>query len=481
MAKKPLLAAMKKYRLDHVYPLHTPGHKGGRGADPDLRSLMGTKALEADVSLMEELDDIHHPEGCILDAERMAAALYGSDRCFLGVNGTTGLIHGMLLGSLLPGDKILVPRNSHRSVLGGLILAGLRPVYLMPDWDPEWRLLLQVTPEQVATALDADPDIRAVFLTTPNYFGLAADTEAIARVAHQHGALLLVDEAHGPHLGFSDRLPESAMECGADAAAQSTHKITGAMTQCSLLQVSYRRIRPESMEKAMSLVTTTSPNYLLMGSLDAARAQLAERGHEMAEESLHAAQILRNELKKIPQLPVLSDQLIGKGGVKAVDGGKVTILTGPLGLTGPEAADALRAEGIAVELVDEDHVLFLVTYADDREAFVRVAERIRQVLERNRRPERVLVPSEPYRTLPRQRMAPREAFFAPHHPVPFEEAEGRVCGESISFYPPGIPLIMPGEEIDGALLHFCRRMQERGLKVSGPRDVSLQQIEVIEE
>ena len=310
MLTKPLLEAMKAYREDHVYPLHTPGHKGGRGADEDLKDLLGENALLSDVSLMEELDDIHHPEGAIKDAETLAATLYGADRCFFGVNGTTGVIHGMLLGALRPGDKILVPRNSHKSVLGGLILGGLEPISLAPCYDESWRMTLQITPEQVDAALNKKPDIKAVFLTTPNYFGLAADTEKIARICHEKGVLLLVDEAHGPHLGFSSLLPKSAMQCGADAAAQSTHKIVGAMTQCSLLQVSYDRIDKDAMERAMSLVTTTSPNYLLMGSLDAARFQLAQKGTAMAKASLRAAALLREELKKIDGLPVLTDELI---------------------------------------------------------------------------------------------------------------------------------------------------------------------------
>ena len=195
-------------------------------------------------------------------------------------------------------------------------------------------------------------------MTTPNYFGLAADTAKIAQIAHAHGAVLLVDEAHGPHLGFSEQLPPSAMDCGADAAAQSTHKIVGAMTQCSLLQVRYGRLRPERLEAAMSLVTTTSPNYILMGSLDGAVAQLLDHGREMAEQSLRAGKLLRQVLRKLPGLPVLDQELLGQGGVAAVDGGKVTIQVSALGITGPEAAQALRQAGIAVELVDQDHVLF---------------------------------------------------------------------------------------------------------------------------
>lgn len=478
-AKRPLLTAVENYRLQHVYPLHTPGHKGGRGADPVLRHLVGDVALESDVSLMAELDDIHHPEGCIRDTETLAARLYGADRCFLGVNGTTGVIHGMLLGALKPGEKILIPRNSHRSVLGALVLGGFHPVYLQPAYDPQWRLTLQVTPEQVEQALEQDPEIRAVFLTTPNYFGLAAATRTIAEIAHRHGALLLVDEAHGPHLGFTDQLPPGAMESGADAAAQSTHKILGAMTQCSLLQVRYDQISPEAMEGAMSLVTTTSPNYLLMGALDAAQAQLTEQGKAMGEASVQAAQILRRALHRIPGLPVLEQELVGKGGVAALDPGKITLQVSALGVTGPEAADALRQAGIAVELVDEDHVLLLVTYADLGPELEQVAGTLVRVLEAIRKPERELKPVPPVADLPEMVRLPRDAFFARHEPVEFEQAAGRISGETISFYPPGIPLLMPGERITEKLIRYCREMQKKKLLVSGPRDSALRQIEVL--
>ncbi len=476
---KPLLSAVEKYRQQHVYPLHTPGHKGGRGADKELRHLVGDVALESDVSLMAELDDLHHPSGCIQETEKLAAHLYGSDRCFLGVNGTTGLIHSMLLGALRPGDKIILPRNCHRSVLGGLILGGLVPVYLQPPYDDTWHMVLQITPGQVEKAFNEHPDSKAVFLTTPDYFGLAADTKKIAEITHRHDAVLLVDEAHGPHLGFSKKLPPSAMASGADAAAQSTHKLLGAMTQCSLLQVNYKRLRPEAMEAAASLMATTSPNYLLLGSLDGARAQLAAYGKMMAEASIQAAQQLRDALHTISELPVLEQELIGKGGVVAMDPGKVTIRVSALGVTGPEAADALRQEGVAVELVDEEHVLFLVTYADVNPEFPAAIETIVKTLQKIRKPGHKILPAAPVTQLPERVLLPREAFFAPHHPVAFLEAAGKIAGESISFYPPGIPVVMPGEKITAELLSYCETMRKRGLVVSGPKDPLLRHIEVI--
>ncbi len=227
--KQPLVEAMERYLQEQVYPLHTPGHKGGRGMAEPLRSLLGSTALRMDVSLMSELDDIHAPCSCIKAAQEEAAKLYGSDACFFAVNGTTGAIHAMLLTALQPGDKILVPRNAHRSVTGGLILADAVPVYVRPVYIKEFGMQGQVTPEQVKEAFSVYPDIKAVLLTSPNYFGMAAEVKQIAAIAHAHNAVLLVDEAHGPHLGFHDQFPPSAMQCGADMAAQSTHKILGAL------------------------------------------------------------------------------------------------------------------------------------------------------------------------------------------------------------------------------------------------------------
>ena len=232
----PLVEAMLKYKNEDVYPMHTPGHKGGRGMEALLHQEMGA-SVRMDVSLMSELDDIHEPESYIKEAQELAARTYGSDACFWCVNGTSQAIHAMLMTALNPGEKLLLPRNAHRSVAGGLILGGIEAVYLQPEYSEEFGLMLQVAPAAIEAALAADSSIKAVLLTSPNYYGVAADVQAIADICHTHGAVLLVDEAHGPHLGFSEALPPSALQGGADACAQSTHKILGAMTQCSMLQV----------------------------------------------------------------------------------------------------------------------------------------------------------------------------------------------------------------------------------------------------
>jgi len=477
---KPLCEAIEKYRKSHVYPFHTPGHKGGRGADATLLELLGEKALASDVSLMAELDDLHNPQGCLQEAQKLAAQLYGADTTFFAPNGTTGAIHAMLLGTLNPGDKILVPRNAHRSVIGGLILGGLRPVYVLPAYSEEWSLSLQVTPEDIEKLLTIQRDIAAVLITSPNYYGMVADLPAIAKIVHEHGALLLVDEAHGAHLGFSSLVPPSALQCGADAVAQSTHKLLGALTQCSMLHIKGKRLDGQQVASAMSLLTTTSPNYLLLASLDCARSQMAAEGKILLERAVKVAGKLRIALEKIPQLKVLGKNIIGHGGIKDLDPTKVTVNVRELGVTGVYAGEELRRAGIAVELVDRDNVLFLLTYADDNQEIDDIIGKIVLTFmtigtfHRNKsETEKGTLP------LPRQILLPRIAFYAQKKECLFLQAAGEISAEQISFYPPGIPVIIPGEEITERIISYCQELKAAGIPVSGPRDSSLERIQVV--
>ena len=479
--KMPLLAAMLKYKQEQVYPFHTPGHKGGRGMEPLLAGELGAGAVQMDVSLMAELDDIHCPEGCIAAAQTLAAQIYGSDRCFFAVNGTTQAIQAMLMTAVKPGGKVLVPRNAHRSVAGGLLLGDLEPVYVLPQFDAVFGINTQVTAWQVEEALQQDPSIKAVLLTSPNYYGQAADIKAIAHIAHSHGAVLLVDEAHGPHLGFSELLPPSALDCGADACAQSTHKILGAMTQCSMLQVRGQRLDLERAADVMSLLTTTSPNYLLLASLDAARFQLASGGRQMAEQAVAAAAKLRRLLQGFADLKLLGAECGGTSGVAGFDSTKVTVNVASWGYTGIEVGEKLRQAGIAIELTDADNVLFLVTYGDGGADYDAVLAKIYQVfteLEQNRKqPRRLTVSSQ--LPAPQQVMSLRRAFDSAKTSVPLGQSSGRICAEQVSFYPPGIPVLLPGELITEAIIAYCENMKNLSLPVSGPADGSLREIRVV--
>ena len=474
----PLVAAMLKYKNEDVYPLHTPGHKGGRGMERLLRQELGA-SVAMDVSLMSELDDIHEPESYIKRGQELAAQTYGGDACFWCVNGTSQAIHAMLMTALAPGERLLLPRNAHRSVAGGLILGGIEAVYLQPEYSEEFGLQLQVTPAAVQKALAADSSIKAVLLTSPNYYGIAADVQAIAEICHAYGAVLLVDEAHGPHLGFSEALPPSALQSGADACAQSTHKILGAMTQCSMLHVKGARLDLQRAADVMSILTTTSPNYLLMGSLDAARAQVQARGKEMAEAAVAAASKLRAVCRAHAGLKVLEEA--DCGGLR-LDSTKVTVNFASWGYTGVEVGEALRRARVAVELVDAQNVLFLVTYADvtsDYDAALARIDAVLSEMERYKREPHAVarVGSVPVTS---SAMKLRDVFYARKWAVGLETAIGCVCGEQVSFYPPGIPVLLPGEVITREIVEYCKAMKQLGLPVSGPADSSLDSIRVVE-
>lgn len=475
----PLVEAMLKYKHEDVYPLHTPGHKGGRGMERLLRQEMGA-SVAMDVSLMSELDDIHEPESYIKEAQELAARTYGSDACLWCVNGTSQAIHAMLMTALNPGEKLLLPRNAHRSVAGGLILGGIEAVYLQPEYSAEFGLMLQVTPAAIEDALAADSSIKAVLLTSPNYYGVAADVQAIAEICHTHGAVLLVDEAHGPHLGFSEALPPSALQGGADACAQSTHKILGAMTQCSMLQVQGARLDLQRAADVMSILTTTSPNYLLMASLDAARAQVQAHGAEMAEAAVAAACKLRALCRAHAGLKVLEEA--DCGGLR-LDSTKVTVNFASWGYTGVEVGEALRRARVAVELVDAQNVLFLVTYADVTSDYDAALARIDAVLSELERHKREPLVAKTIGAVPvtSSAMKLRDVFYAPKRAVSLDAAVGCVCGEQVSFYPPGIPVLLPGEVITREIVGYCKAMKALGLPVSGPADSELKSIRVVSE
>ena len=300
--RAPVAEAMKAYARDGALAFHTPGHKQGLGAHPLLKQLITAEGLREEVSLMEELDDLHEPTMCIKEAQELAAALYGADAAWFMINGTTWAIHTMLMGALNPGDVVLVPRNAHRSMIGGLILAGASPVYIQPDIDERLGIPMGLCLADIESAVRAHPEAKALALVYPTYYGVTIDLQAVADFVHGHGMLLLVDEAHGPHLKFSEKLPCQALDAGADMAAQSTHKIVGSLTQTSMLLARGPRVDLERVRQAASLLQSTSPNQLLLASLDIARLQLAEQGQALIGRAVELAESLRAAINQIDGL-----------------------------------------------------------------------------------------------------------------------------------------------------------------------------------
>ena len=472
---------------------HTPGHKQGLGAHALLRELVTEAGLREEVSLMEELDDLHEPTGCIEEAQDLAAALYGADAAFFAVNGTTGAIHAMLVAALSPSDAVLVPRNVHRSVFGGLVLADARPVYIEPIVDEALGIAHGLSTEAVREACRLHPEAKALLLVSPTYYGVASDVRAIAEIVHAAGMALLVDEAHGAHLAFSDDLPESAIAAGADLVAQSTHKLLGAMTQASLLLLREGRIEKERVERAMSLLTSTSPNYLLLASLDIARLQMAEAGAAHLARAVGLARKLRREVNATPGLFSFGEERMGGAGAFALDPLKLTVTVTGLGLTGAEAAHILRHEHkIEAELFDAQNVLFLLTYADTEESAGRLLAALRSLAQRRtahgataaaaagavpdgrKAQAAVRLPAAPPVSIP-----PREAFYRRSVPCRLREAAGRIAAETIAFYPPGIPVICTGEVFTAEVCRYIEAMAAAGLKVTGASDTSLRTLRVV--
>lgn len=485
----PLAEAMRAYRLDGALAFHTPGHKQGIGAHPLLKELLTEEGLKEEVSLMEELDDLHAPATCIREAQDLSAELYGAEAAYFCINGTTGAVQAMLLAALQADDTVLVPRNAHRSIVGGLVLSGARPVYLRPEQDARLGIPMGVSLETIKAACLEHPEAGALVLVYPTYYGVTVDLVAIADFVHARGMLLLVDEAHGAHLPFSEALPAEAIAAGADLAALSTHKLLGSLTQTSMLLLGAGgRIDQERLRESLSLLQSTSPNQLLLASLDIARLQMEEHGQALVGKAVSLAEGLRKRINSIPGLWSPSLAEIASAGAQGLDLTKVTVQVSGLGLSGPEAEHYLRHEQkIQCELSDARNLLFIISYADTEAEAERLAvalEALSAWAQRQQKFEKEALIPMMEGALPEageQVLKPREAFFAVKEQVPFAQAAGRISGEQVMFYPPGVPLLVPGERIAHNLLDYIRRQQWLGLKVAGPADLSLEYLKVVKE
>ncbi len=469
----PIAEAMRNYDSDLALAFHTPGHKQGLGAHELLRELITDAGLRREVSLMEELDDLHSPRGCIDEAQKLAAELWHADEAIFFVNGTTSAVQTMLLSILQPNDRVLIPRNAHRCVMNGLILSGAKPIFLSPEFDPDFGIALNISVETIKAAVKKYPNTRALLLTSPNYYGVAADLKSISELAHQKNMLLLIDEAHGVHLQFSDRLPPSAMDSGADMSAQSTHKLLGSVTQTSMLMLNSARIDVDRVRRVASMLQSTSPNYLLLASLDIARLQMQSEGNRLLERAIDLAEFARKSIAAIDGLRVFDR-------AANFDPTKVTVNVSELGLTGLEAEQILRHElKIQCELSDANNVLFLITYADTQREIARLLDALKKLasIKKSARLSIKKFSSPPAIIEPG--MTPREAFYAPTTAVKLRDAIGKICGEEVTFYPPGIPLLCPGELITSEIAESIEENLSIGRRIVAAADLRLHSIKII--
>ena len=482
----PYLDATLRYRARGFTPFHTPGHKLGKGAPDDLVRLLGETCLSVDVAMAGGVEDTRESTHLIRLAEDFAAEAWGADRTWFLVNGSTSGIHALVLTLCGPGDTVIIPRNAHKSMLAGLIFSGAMPVYLEPAVDPVWGIPRNVRPDEARAALAAHPEARAVFVTSPTYNGLCADLTAIAGLAHDAGVPFVTDQAWGPHLRFCPALPMDAMTAGADAAVVSTHKLISGITQTSVLMARGERLNLARLDGMVHLTQSTSPQVLMYASIDAARAQMATDGDTLWRRALGLAAWTRVEIAGLPGVRCLGDEVLDWDGVVAFDRTRLTVSASDLGFTGFELETVLRDDyGIAVEAADPLNVVLNVTYGDSRADVERLVAALRDYAARfadqagagGEAAPAGLLGRAPAFT--RQVFSPRDAFFAPSAAVPVASCAGRVSAEMVTPYPPGIPVLGPGELISDEIVAYLLEAAAKGLKVHGPEDRALGTLRVV--
>ena len=482
----PLLTALATAAARDHTAFYAPGHKQGKGVSETLRSLVGCTALKADLPELPELDNLFAPAGPIAQAQQLAAQAFGAEATYFLANGSTCGIEAALLAVTSPDEPVLIPRNAHRSVLSGLVLSGARPLYLAPLHDPQWDLAFGVTASQLEPTLRTYPDIRAVVVVSPSYHGVCADLAAIAHCVHQHDAILIVDEAHGAHLGFHPDLPQGAIAAGADIVIQSTHKTLGAMSQASMLHVQGRRINRDRLRQALQLTQSTSPNYLLLASLDAARQQMATAGGGLMARTLAIAQSVRSRVSQISGLTVLSpEHLQGGNSTFQLDPMRLVIDFTALGLTGFSADEYFHEQQrVTAELPTLRQLAFILSLGNQPAdgdcvitALTALAQQAGQL--RGNLPIPQWRSESTLSTVSQPAMTPRQAFFATAVAIPIDQAKGEIAADALCPYPPGIPLWLSGERITAAAIARLQQLHQAGCVLTGNPDETGRTVRVI--
>lgn len=478
--KTPLFDALMEYVDNNTIPFHVPGHKKGQGMINKFKDFVGTNVLSIDVTVFKQVDSLHKPTGAIKAAQELAADAHNADHTFFSIHGTSGAIQAMIMSVVGQGDKIIIPRNVHKSVTAGIILSGAGPVYMHPEIDRRVGVALNVTPETVEKTLEQNRDAKAVLIVNPTYYGVSTDIEKIAEIVHSYGIPLIVDEAHGPHLHFNNKLPISAMDAGADICAQSTHKIVGSLTQSSLLHVRKGLVDVNRVKTVMSLLQTTSPSYILLASLDVARQQMALEGKELVDMTIELARYARERINSIPGLYCFGEEVLEKEGAYGFDPTKITITCKDLGLSGYDLERILAEKYyIQPEMSDLYNVLCVFSFGDTKEkidALLKALEEIssEQCCKLIKKTEILDVPS-----IPESVLTPRDAFNSMTISVPIEDSVGLISAEFLMAYPPGIPILCPGEIVTTEIIHYVRALKEANLYVQGTEDPEVNRIKIV--
>ena len=472
----PIYEALERLRKMRVVPFDVPGHKRGRG-NPELARLLGEKCMSMDVNSMKPLDNLCHPVSVIRQAEELAAEAFGAAHAFLMVGGTTSAVQAMVLSVAKRGEKIILPRNVHRSVIGAMVLCGAVPVYVNPQCNDRLGIPLGMTVEDVKRAIEENPDAKAVLVNNPTYYGICSDIKTIVKMAHDHGMYCLADEAHGTHFYFSDQLPVSAMEAGADMAAVSMHKSGGSLTQSSLLLLG-PNMSEGYVRQIINLTQTTSGSYLLLSSLDISRRNLALRGKETFEKVRSYAKYARAEINDIGGYYAFCRELINGNSVYDFDVTKLAVHTLDVGLAGIEVYDLLRDEyDIQIEFGDFGNFLAYLSIGDRKQDIERLVSALAEISRRFGK-EKVDLMTQEY-VDPQVAVSPQDAFYADKEKVELKDAPGRISGEFVMCYPPGIPILAPGERVTQEIREHIEYAREKGCTLTGAEDLEIRHLNVL--
>lgn len=472
----PIYEALRKFKRMRVVPFDVPGHKRGRG-NAELTEFLGQSCMDADVNSMKPLDNLCHPVSVIKDAEELAAEAFGAANAFFMVGGTTSAVQSMIMYACKSGDKIILPRNVHRSAINSLILCDAVPVYVNPEVNNELGIALGMSVAQVEKAIEENPDAKAVLVNNPTYYGICSDLRRITELAHSKGMLVLADEAHGTHFYFGDGFPVSAMAAGADIASVSMHKSGGSLTQSSFLLMG-DRINSDYMRQIINLTQTTSASYLLLSSLDISRKRLALHGREIFAKTVEMAEYARGEINGIGGYYAFSKELINGDSVYDFDVSKLSVHTLSVGLAGIEVYDLLRDEyDIQIEFGDIGNILAYLSVGDRKQDTERLISALSEIRRRFGRSSAGML-SQEYIT-PIVAETPRKAFYADKISLPLEETAGRVCSEFVMCYPPGIPILAPGELITSDIIDYIKYAKEKGCSMTGTEDINIERLNII--
>lgn len=476
--RMPIYEALERYKASRIVPFDVPGHKRGQG-NKELTDFLGEKCMGIDVNSMKPLDNLCHPVSVIKEAEELAADAFGAKHAFLMVNGTTSAVQAMVMSACKKGEKIIMPRNVHRSAINALVVSGAIPVYVNPGVNEELGIPLGMAYEDVARAVEQYPDAKAILVNNPTYYGICSPLEKIVELAHAHGMLVLADEAHGTHFYFHDDLPASAMSVGADMAAVSMHKTGGSLTQSSFLLIN-NNVSKGYVRQIINLTQTTSGSYLLMSSLDISRKNLAIHGKEIFDRVIEMASYAREEINAVGGYYAFGEEIINGDTIYDFDKTKLSIHTRAMGLAGIEVYDLLRDEyDIQIEFGDIGNILAILSVGDKDLAIERLIAALGEIKRLYGKDKTGMLNHEYINPL--VEMTPQEAFYAEKVSVPIEDSVGEICSEFVMCYPPGIPILAPGEGITAEIIAYINYAKAKGCFMTGTEDPEIKRINIVKQ